>query len=1016
MENNPFLEHSKNLTQLLSQAEAFSALFTDGQVICFQETEKDKSPLFLTYPFKELPPAKYRRYVLNPFQPGSDRRLKANLLYQQGFTIEQDCISIQMQRAWFADIIGQATVANFSGNKSMHYHCLFGQLTKEQASELAELLKRAFFSADWQLLDDAVHMGRTPGATRENGKEQSIDYIGTRLDAATAIARLKEKTTGITAHAQIANTFSCALARGSYGSLADVENGNGPKLPSVWQAMKNMLENGYTIGKDSWEYKTLAEIFQARQELLPMSLDALIEKAKEKLPAMIEAEQDAQLAQIRMPTRHAKENTWKYRTAEAMQGQWQNFYEQHGITKIKMSSQVGWVKGYTDGRHKNKTPGFAFNLTTGFFHDFYTGEKGFPQEFLQKYQSMEIEQAWLFLAEQAKVEPRNYTTCQYCGKGELFWENSRLHEKSGEPHQCNAKKKNFDLKKFEKKKQEAAAANSDLEGVKIIKEIETDKHDYLLVTDKGIYYKTVVTNPLLGESYPVIELVCHDPVIIAERLQQVDDTDNIANVRLTWGEQSAIVPMSYLQPKFYDKLSNLGIRVITSQKSKLLAEYFLAALGEMIPQKTLYKRAGWRGQEFVLGNCIIGPDGERAACMSDDAPAIGVAGDYDTWRVTVERFTNDPQVQIILGASAIAPALDMLTVESCTIHQWCDSSAGKSFNTRLAASIWGKYEDNAGKGLVRSWNSTSVGHEFYFHQMNHLPCFLDESQLCQDSVIIEKTVYQFGNGHGRTRGTKVGGVDILRTWKTFLLSTGEKQITEISTQAGLGARCIEIYRQKHEEITETEFRKTNILLAENYGHAGKMIINYLIHHREAVKEMYISILESLEKDPVIIALTQKNDVTKRQLPRWAAILTGTQINKSLFNFQENAKAVMAEMRKSLGEMQEKPTAAIGCILEEIYLSNKEHFNERTPGGLNQNAKGEVYGFYDTAKDTIFFFPQILNRELEKRGYCRSQLAKLVKDGQILTDKEGKWRVVEWYLGRSVRFYAYKPASIVEEKR
>lgn len=85
-----------NCTTESEQSRAFKALFSEGQKICFQE-RLDSLPIFLTFPF-EASPDGTQFFVLNPFAEYARKREGAAVLYRQGFTIEQDTVSLNLQR------------------------------------------------------------------------------------------------------------------------------------------------------------------------------------------------------------------------------------------------------------------------------------------------------------------------------------------------------------------------------------------------------------------------------------------------------------------------------------------------------------------------------------------------------------------------------------------------------------------------------------------------------------------------------------------------------------------------------------------------------------------------------------------------------------------------------------------------------------------------------------------------------------------------------------------------------
>lgn len=517
-----------------------------------------------------------------------------------------------------------------------------------------------------------------------------------------------------------------------------------------------------------------------------------------------------------------------------------------------------------------------------------------------------------------------------------------------------------------------------------------------LVTDRGIFKQVEYPNGIVD-----YEKVCDDAVLVIERLEDI--TGQECHVKLSWNGVERIFAQDSFLTKNFDLLVRAGLRVLTPNQ-KDMAEYFLAALGDTEITKPFSTRNGWFGEKFIKGNQIITKDSVSEIGRRNDGPSIGSDGNEDLWIKTVTRFTNDPQVEIVLGASTIAPILVHLGIENFSLHFWQDSSCGKSFLAKLAASMWGKFESDVGSGLVQSWSSTYVGHEFYFHILKNIPCFLDESQLCHSQEMLEKTIYQFGNGYGKARGTKEKTVANLTNWRSVLISTGEKKITDSSNMAGLGARTIEIFRKKYEEISETEFRRVYFSLNQNYGMASTRIIQHFLSNQRTLEERYVEILEQMETDPQIQSIISANDIAKRLVPRWTGIVLGAQINQTLFGFQYKGAEVWGEMLKSFGEAQDKPTTTIYDTIVEIYMTNKTHFNRKPAKGgeIIEEAREEVWGFIDIERQVIFFFPEIFKRELKKRNFAYSQLSLLSED-RLLRDSQKKNQVSQKYLGRSVRF-------------
>jgi hypothetical protein len=111
--------------------------------------------------------------------------------------------------------------------------------------------------------------------------------------------------------------------------------------------------------------------------------------------------------------------------------------------------------------------------------------------------------------------------------------------------------------------------------------------------------------------------------------------------------------------------------------------------------------------------------------------------------------------------------------------------------------------------------------------MMHLPLGLDELQaLAEKRMTVESIVYSLGNGFGKLRGAKNGGLQKTLQWRNVILSTGEMPLIRESSMDGVGSRVLELYgRPVADEATARELHQTS---ERHYGHAGKRYIEYLV--------------------------------------------------------------------------------------------------------------------------------------------------------------------------------------------
>lgn len=571
--------------------------------------------------------------------------------------------------------------------------------------------------------------------------------------------------------------------------------------------------------------------------------------------------------------------------------------------------------------------------------------------------------------------------CERCGKPIAFkkfngkWKAINTDESIHKCKNFSKKDKNTKSKEKEQKKIINSSTQEIPEG--IIRKVKD-----FVIAQNGIFLEEKINPaPEIPNAQPILiyTKICSDTVQIQERLNDIFGQESY--VKISWADRFKIVPTIYLSNKNLDKLAGMGIRILSSN-AIVMGKYFLACLEEMKEEKQFATRNGWQGERFIVGNKIVYIDRIVDIAVKDDALTVGQNGDKETWKKTVIRFMkNDVQLQIIMGASAFSPFLSKIACEGATVHFYQDSSSGKTFIFRMAASMWGLPEKiDEGRGICQNWHGSDASHEIYMDFMNHLPCFFDESQLFKNHEVVFNTVYFHANGYGKPRGTKEVNLDRPRTWCSFLLSTGERKVTDVANFGGMMARAIEIYRKKpNEEIAQTEFLQTKQILSRNYGF-GTELIQFYLHNSEKINNRHKEILGDLEK-----YFKDLKSLQKRMLPRWAAIILGCQMNNEVFDFPYDEDKILTELQKSLTEDQEsKGSQSLYDFAIEIFRANPGHFNLKTPGGFLKQVEDniETWGIFDNTRNGVFFYPEVLKKIIVRAGYAYSQLSILKENGML----------------------------------
>jgi hypothetical protein len=183
----------------------------------------------------------------------------------------------------------------------------------------------------------------------------------------------------------------------------------------------------------------------------------------------------------------------------------------------------------------------------------------------------------------------------------------------------------------------------------------------------------------------------------------------------------------------------------------------------------------------------------------------------------------------MLAGSFVSPMLSPLQNRIINLHFWYASGSGKTAMLKFALSIWGDPLK-----LMGNFNSTAVGLERRAGTLKHLPLGLDELQVLNEKRLSSSTiVYSLGNGYGKTRGAKNGGLQEVQTWLNSIISTGEQPITNETSMDGVNTRVLEVYGQPIEDVKYGRY--VHQISEDNYGFAGEKFIRFLIEKVLVVK-------------------------------------------------------------------------------------------------------------------------------------------------------------------------------------
>lgn len=322
------------------------------------------------------------------------------------------------------------------------------------------------------------------------------------------------------------------------------------------------------------------------------------------------------------------------------------------------------------------------------------------------------------------------------------------------------------------------------------------------------------------------QLICPEPVVIISRTENVDDGHEeieIAFFKNRHWKTLQTQPSVLFNKNQIIHLADEGLTVTSDTASDLVG--FLFAYSTLnrpvIPVIRSIDRVGWMSnfKEFFpcyVKDKVIYEDKEQSLIK-----AMHESGDFQIWQKTAEKIRKNTFARCILSASFASPLLEVVKTRIILLHLWHNSRSGKTAALKFALSVWGDPVE-----LMGNFNSTSVGLERRAGILKHLPLGVDELQEINKNLSPSTIVYQLGNGQGKTRGAKNGGLQETLTWRNAIITTGEQPLSSECSMDGVINRAIEVYGIPFDNA---DFgREVHQIAEQNFGMAGRWFIQYLI--------------------------------------------------------------------------------------------------------------------------------------------------------------------------------------------
>jgi uncharacterized protein (DUF927 family) len=241
------------------------------------------------------------------------------------------------------------------------------------------------------------------------------------------------------------------------------------------------------------------------------------------------------------------------------------------------------------------------------------------------------------------------------------------------------------------------------------------------------------------------------------------------------------------------ELAENGLSYIASSPKlqQKLKEYISSSKPQSPDRLRCVTKTGWHEGRYVLPGQVFGKtEGEGVIFQGSTVSDFATSGTLADWqREIAGRAVGNSRILFSIACAFAGPLVEMANESGGGFQFTGETSKGKT-STLMdpSASVWGNPDR-----FAKKWRTTTNGLEALCLSRNDSILILDDLGQA-DAKECGQAAYLIANGQGKARMQKEGGNRPLTTWKTFLLSSGEIDLSQHMSEAGKTARGGQVAR------------------------------------------------------------------------------------------------------------------------------------------------------------------------------------------------------------------------------
>ncbi len=499
--------------------------------------------------------------------------------------------------------------------------------------------------------------------------------------------------------------------------------------------------------------------------------------------------------------------------------------------------------------------------------------------------------------------------------------------------------------------------------------------DAFEIGENGWLYKLVQKGT--GDNKETVrKLITSTPPFITKQFKDIENSE--ISYELSFGKNNHItkIPVQAIDiadTKNIINLSSKGLDVDTVNRLEVVNFISMfKRINELETEKTVSRLGHVKGR-FIhpLINSdvelVIHEDGYKRL-----ASAFKTKGTLQDYSDTVfKQVKNSPMAMMVIYASLGSILLNDFDVEPFIEDISGKTSTGKTTVLKVGSSVWGTND------LISEWNTTKVNVERKASMMNSFPLIYDDTRKAPVYQLAD-IVYQFSGGRSKGRGN-IHSIDVEKTWKNILISTGETSIVEYDNgKGGMSARVITL--QDNPLNDDVDLNALYDGLENNYGHLGLSFIEQYEKHKAEYKESFKGHAK------LFVEKAGDNEVMQRLGRPFALLQTSAEILNDIEGFEHDLYSTVQcayESMKESNKSIDKPRELLEGLLEELDASR----NNITGAGYGEVYNTELKAIFHKdylcvlskpMKDYLGHELRTITKEWEERGYLIAGADRIVK--------------------------------------